>query len=71
MTNDAVSEVYYCPIHCGELWGGAPTERPGGGTPSPIRTDKARITEWSKPDAVVCTKRDEMYECAVKAGVVC
>jgi hypothetical protein len=24
MTNDAVSEVYYRPIHRGELWGGAP-----------------------------------------------
>jgi hypothetical protein len=50
-----------------------PTERLGGGTPtpSPTRTEKARVAEWSKPDAVVCTKSTETYECTVKAGVVC
>ena len=48
-----------------------PTERPGGGTSSPTRTEKARAAEWSKPDAVVCTKSTETYECTVKAGVVC
>ena len=48
-----------------------PTEQPGGGTPSPTRTEKARVAAWSKPDAVVCTKRDETYECTVQAGVVC
>ena len=48
-----------------------PTERPGGGTSSPTRTEKARVAAWSKPPAVVCTKRDETYECTVKAGVVC
>jgi hypothetical protein len=52
--------------------GAAPsTERPGGGTPSSTRTEKARIAEWKKPDAVVCTKSAETYECTVKAGVVC
>jgi hypothetical protein len=48
-----------------------PTERPGGGTPSPTRIEKARVTEWSKPDTVVCTKSAETYECMVKAGMVC
>jgi len=48
-----------------------PTERLGGGTPSPTRTEKARIAAWSKPDAMVCTKSTETYECTVKAGVVC
>jgi hypothetical protein len=48
-----------------------PAERPGGGTPSSTRTEKARIAAWKKPDAVVCTRSDETYECTVKAGVVC
>jgi hypothetical protein len=48
-----------------------PTERPGGGASSPTRTEKARVAAWSKPHAVVCTKRDETYEWTVKAGVVC
>jgi len=47
------------------------TERPGGGTPFPTRTEKERLAAWKKPDAVVCTKSDETYECTVKAGVVC
>jgi hypothetical protein len=48
-----------------------PMERPSGGTSSPTRTEKARVAEWSTPDAVACTKRDETYEYTVKAGVVC
>ena len=48
-----------------------PTERPSGGTSSPPRTEKARVAEWTKPDAVVCTRSNGMYECTVKAGVVC
>jgi hypothetical protein len=48
-----------------------PAQQPGGGTPSLTRTEKARIAEWKKPDAVVCTKSNETYECTVKAGVVC
>jgi hypothetical protein len=48
-----------------------PTEQPGGGARSSARTEKARIAEWKKPDAVVCTKSGETYECTVKAGVVC
>ena len=48
-----------------------PTPQPGGEAPSPARTETARIATWKKPDAVVCTKSDGMYECTVKAGVVC
>jgi hypothetical protein len=48
-----------------------PAQQPSGGTPSPTRTEKARIAEWKKPDAVVCTRSDGTYECTVKAGVVC
>ena len=48
-----------------------PTERPGGGTPSPTRIEKARVAEWTKPDAMVCTRNDETYECTGRAGVVC
>lgn len=48
-----------------------PTERPGGGTLSSTRPEEADIAEWKKPDAVVCTRSAETYECVVKAGVVC
>ena len=48
-----------------------PAQQPGGETPSPARTEKARVAEWKKPDAVVCTRSDGTYECTVKAGVVC
>ena len=48
-----------------------PAPQQGGGAPSPARTETARIAAWKKPDAVVCTRSDGTYECAVKAGVVC
>jgi hypothetical protein len=48
-----------------------PAQQPGGGTSSPARTEAARVAAWKKPDAVVCTRSDGMYECTVQAGVVC
>jgi hypothetical protein len=48
-----------------------PAQQSGEGTPSPAHTEKARVAEWKKPDAVVCTRSDGTYECTVKAGVVC
>ena len=52
--------------------GAAPAmEQSSGGTSSPTRSEEARVAAWTKPNAVLCTRRNETYECAVKAGLGC
>jgi hypothetical protein len=38
---------------------------------APARSEEARVAAWTQPDAVLCTRSNEAYECIVKAGVVC
>jgi len=46
-------------------------EQSSGGTSSPPRSEDARVAAWTRPNAVLCTRRNETYECAVKAGLGC
>jgi len=46
-------------------------EQARGGTSSPPHSEEARVAAWTQPDAVLCTRRNETYECTVKAGLGC
>jgi hypothetical protein len=46
-------------------------ERPRGGPPASAPSEGARGAPGTQPDAMRCTRSNEVYACIVQAGVVC